>query len=248
LAQAGVTTNVLYNALANEFLLDPLIVEAPPSKWALLRRRANRLGWLTVAGQILFAVVLWPVLTRRSRERRAEILGAAGLSDREIDAEVIYVRSANDHEVVELLRRSKPQLVLVSGTRVLSASILSAVGCPFINVHAGITPRYRGVHGGYWALAMGDPNGCGVTVHFLDEGIDTGAILAQAMIAPTKQDDFTTYPYLQLAAAIPPLRAAMHAAIGGHGSIGRAGTGTSALWSHPTLWGYVWRRVRHGIR
>ena len=57
---------------------------------------------------------------------------------------------------------------------------LGSLGCPVVNVHAGITPRYRGVHGGYWALAERHPEWVGTTVHLVDPGIDTGAILAQA--------------------------------------------------------------------
>ena len=41
-------------------------------------------------------------------------------------------------------------------------------------MHAGITPQYRGVHGGYWAVVNNDPEHCGVTIHFVDKGIDTG--------------------------------------------------------------------------
>ena len=66
----------------------------------------------------------------------------------------------------------------------------------------GITPLYRGVHGGYWALAENDREHCGVTLHLVDQGIDTGGVLAQAQIEPTKQDNFVTYPYLQLVAGL----------------------------------------------
>jgi methionyl-tRNA formyltransferase len=46
-------------------------------------------------------------------------------------------------------------------------------------VHAGITPRYRGTHGGYWVLLNNDPGHCGVTIHLVDPGIDTGSIVAR---------------------------------------------------------------------
>ena len=64
---------------------------------------------------------------------------------------------------------------------------------------AGITPLYRGVHGAYWALAEGRRDLCGVTVHRVDAGIDTGEVLAQVLIDPTPQDNFVTYPWLQVA-------------------------------------------------
>ena len=77
--------------------------------------------------------------------------------------------------------------------------------CPVINTHAGLTPRHRGVHGGYWALAEGHPELVGTTVHLIDEGIDTGAVLGRAHFSPTRRDSVATYPYLHLAAGLPLL-------------------------------------------
>ena len=61
---------------------------------------------------------------------------------------------------------------MVNGTRIISSRVLDSIGCPIINTHAGITPRYRGVHGGYWALAEGHPEEVGTTVHLVDKGIE----------------------------------------------------------------------------
>ena len=76
--------------------------------------------------------------------------------------------------------------------------MLQSLGCPVVNMHAGITPRYRGVHGGYWALAERHPEWVGTTVHLVDPGIDTGAILAQATFDVTDEDTIATYPDLHL--------------------------------------------------
>ena len=76
-----------------------------------------------------------------------------------------------------------------------------------INMHAGITPRYRGVHGGYWALAEQHPEWVGTTVHLVDPGIDTGGILAQATFEVTGEDTIATYPDLHLVHGLPLLGA-----------------------------------------
>ncbi len=249
LARGGPSTNVLYHALSEEFSIDPVIVESGSSRLAMIRRRARRLGWATVVGQVLFASLVRPALARRSRARRARILAAAGLSDAPITAPVMSVASANDPEVTNVLRDRPPQAIVVSGTRILSAALLRSVPSPFINVHAGITPRYRGVHGAYWALANGDAAGCGVTVHLVDVGIDTGPVIAQARVRPDHDDDFTTYPELQLVAAVPMLRAAVRAAAMGRlVPLTPQPPGPSRLWSHPTLWYYLWQRLTRGVR
>jgi methionyl-tRNA formyltransferase len=41
----------------------------------------------------------------------------------------------------------------------------SSINSKFVNIHVGITPKYRGVHGTYWALVNNDVENSGVTVH-----------------------------------------------------------------------------------
>ena len=66
----------------------------------------------------------------------------------------------------------------------MSASLLG-----FINCHAGALPFYRGRNPINWALINGE-NKVGVTVHYIDEGIDTGDIIAQDFIEVTDDDDY----------------------------------------------------------
>src|SRR5258708_18088811 len=103
------------------------------------------------------------------------------------------------------MQRLTPRAVLVVGTRIIAEEVLRAIDAPFINYHAGITPKYRGVHGGYWAKAEGDPGNFGCTVHPLDKGIDTGEALYQARLAPGATDNYSIFPHLLLIAALPLL-------------------------------------------
>jgi folate-dependent phosphoribosylglycinamide formyltransferase PurN len=85
----------------------------------------------------------------------------------------------------------------VNGTRIISKEVLNCVDAVFINMHAGITPKYRGAHGAYWALYNKDRENAGVTIHLVDEGIDTGNIIYQSVVPITEKDNFATYPTLQ---------------------------------------------------
>ena len=113
--------------------------------------------------------------------------------------------SVNDERTVALLTSLRPVLVVVNGTRIIATRVLESAGCPVVNLHAGITPRYRGVHGGYWALAEHHPEWVGTTVHLVDPGIDTGGVLAQSVFDVTGEDSFATYPYLHLVHGLPLL-------------------------------------------
>ena len=110
---------------------------------------------------------------------------------------------------------------MVHGTRIIAARVLESAGCPVVNMHAGITLRYRGVHGGYWALAEQHPDWVGTTVHLVDPGIDTGGILAQTTFEVSGEDTIATYPDLHLVHGLPLLGAQVDKVMSGIGA--RAG-------------------------
>ena len=225
------------------------VIERPVSRWQLLRRRAKRLGLIPVIGQFLFVALCVPVMSRRGTRRIAEIARRHGMDLSPIEGRVVEVPSVNSGEARAALRRLRPRVVVVNGTRIIGEETLSAVGAPFVNTHAGITPLYRGVHGGYWALAEGRPDLVGTTVHLLDRGVDTGDPLAQVTFAVTNADSFATYPYLHTAHGIPALLGVVRRALNGnlepepnHSEL------PSKLRYHPTLWGYLATRIAKGVR
>ena len=249
LAGPGESTNIMFHALEQEFGVSQVILETPVSQKQLLKRRTEKLGWATVAGQVLFKLLVAAPLTRASQHRLQAIKQQAGLVDTPIPADCLTrVPSVNSPECIAALQALQPDVVVVNGTRIIAKRVLSSVACPFINTHAGITPLYRGVHGGYWALANNDAAHCGVSVHLVDAGIDTGGIIAQALIQPTEEDNFTTYPLLQVVAGLPLLKQAVRDALQDSVRLQAAPEGPSRLWSHPTLTEYLRHRRRTGTR
>ena len=238
----------IFNALDAAGGVDHVVIESQISSRTLLAARARRLGRLTVAGQIAFRVAIQPLVDRLSRRRNEEILAAAGLDSTPAPAErITHVPSVNAPETAAALERLEPRVVVVAGTRIIGRELLESSAAVFVNMHAGITPRYRGVHGGYWALACGDPEHCGVTVHVVDPGVDTGDVIAQASIDPTRRDTFATYPQLQLVAGLPLLLDAVRAVLEGRLEQHPA-LGPSRQWYHPTAWGYLATWLRRGVR
>jgi folate-dependent phosphoribosylglycinamide formyltransferase PurN len=249
LAGPGVSTRILYHALERRFGVAKVIIEEPVPTRQLLRRRLRKLGARAVAGQVAFKLAIEPLLARRARARLDEIKREHALDDSEIPKDaVVEVSSVNAPETLGALRELLPDVVILNGTRIVAKHVLEGIASPIINMHAGITPLYRGVHGGYWALANRDPDNCGVTVHLVDAGIDTGRILGQACIHPTIADNFVTYPMLQLAEGLPLLLAAVEDLVEGRARTKPPPSGASRLWSHPTIGEYVAARIRAGVR
>lgn len=244
LAVEGTPTDVVFHALERAFGPVDVVLEDKVPRWQLVRGRYRRLGLLPVAGQLAFLGAVQPVLARRARARVREIMAEHGLDGAPLDpARARRVRSVNEPAARELLRRLAPAVVVLNGTRIVARDTLGCVPAPFLNMHAGITPRYRGVHGGYWALVEGRPDLVGTTVHLVDEGIDTGRVVEQTFFRPGPRDSFATYPYLHLASGLPALVRAVGRALEGHLETVPGPDEPSRLRYHPTAWGYLRARV-----
>ena len=249
LGGVGESTNIVANRLRREFGDFPIILEERPSKWRLARRRARKLGLINILGQALFVMGAEPWIAWRGRRRVQAIKQFCGLDTRPIRSNVVYLKSANSDEAIERLRAANAALVVVNGTRILTRHTLQAAGMPFINLHAGITPTFRGGHGAYWALATGRPDLAGTTIHWIDTGIDTGTVIKQAVIEPGPEDCFVTYPYLQLSAGLPLLVSTIREFfLGEVRTVRIAGPDAgSSLCHHPTLWRYLSVKLRRGV-
>ena len=241
-------SRIIYHHLRKRFGEVFVVEEAPVSQLAVLRRRLTRLGPRTVAGQLLFRLLVVPWLTWRSRGRVAQVKGDLGLDDRPMDG-VHHVASINSDEARAMLASMHPAITVVCGTRIIDRTTLAALHGPVVNFHAGITPLYRGVHGGYWALAEARPDLVGSTIHLIDPGIDTGDVIAQSTFGVTPEDSFVTYPYLHVAAALEPLCDVVGRALAGEDVVARPPRDdlASKLRTHPTLGQYL-RHARAGVR
>ena len=250
LAGQGASTAILLNWLIHKGYTDlAVILEAPTTRLDLIRQRTRRLGWVRTLGQVAFMVSVLPLLRFESAGRQRELLSLFELKDQmpALD-QCLNVQTINDDQVVDHLRSRAADLVLVNGTRIIRAPVLRATDAPIINTHVGITPHYRGVHGGYWSIWNNDRENFGVTLHCVDEGVDTGRILAKHKIAPEPTDNFASYPLLQQAASFGGLEDLLEAVRKGKplNELARS-PDEGRQWMHPTLIEYARGRLR-GVR
>lgn len=244
----AVSSRLMYNGLSDEIEIMKVIREQAIPMKKIMKNRAHKLGWFNVGGQIAFGLLLLPIIRTFSKHRKKEVMRELQLNDEKIPEEkLIDVSSVNSQECIHILKQINPDVVIVNGCRIISHKVLSAVDSVFINTHEGITPRYRGIHGAYWALANGDKENCGVTVHLVDKGVDTGGILYQSLIEPSKNDNFTTYPLHQTAAGIPLMKKAISDVATGNLKIIEPQL-ESRIWYHPMLSQYLWNYFVKGVK
>ena len=90
-------------------------------------------------------------------------------------SKIVYkVSNLNGKESETLLSSIKPDLIVLGGSRIIKENILDIPKIGTLNAHPGILPYYRGLDVIKWALYNGDKPG--VTIHFVNSGIDTGEI------------------------------------------------------------------------
>lgn len=110
------------------------------------------------------------------------------------------VKNTNTPEAVELIRSLRPDAMFVIGwTRLVSAEVLNIPRYGCFGMHASLLPKYRGRAPVNWALIKNEQE-TGNTMMLLDEGVDTGDIVAQKRLAIKLSDTCETL-YEKVAAA-----------------------------------------------
>lgn len=115
----------------------------------------------------------------RGRELKAPAVKQAAA---ELGLPVFQPSKLGAPEALEQLRSWSPELIVVAAFgQILRPAVLALPQHGCINVHASLLPRWRGAAPIQAAIAAGDPES-GVTVMKMDEGVDTGPIIAQRAI------------------------------------------------------------------
>lgn len=114
---------------------------------------------------------------------------AAGVEAVVVDHRQFASRDAFDDALIGALRSRRVTKVVLAGfMRLLTPKFLAAFPEGVINVHPSLLPAFPGTHAAKQALQRGVKiTGC--TVHFVDEGTDTGPIVAQAAVPVLAGDD-----------------------------------------------------------
>ncbi|MFH0754460.1 MAG: phosphoribosylglycinamide formyltransferase [Candidatus Omnitrophota bacterium] len=114
----------------------------------------------------------------------------AGILSLVVDPGAYSSREAFDEAVVKALKKENIQLVVLAGfMRILSPVFIKAFPNHIINIHPALLPAFKGAHAIKDALEYG-VRVSGVTVHFVDEQMDHGAIIAQEAVLVDPKDSF----------------------------------------------------------
>ncbi|EFE67561.1 phosphoribosylglycinamide formyltransferase [Streptomyces viridosporus ATCC 14672] len=123
--------------------------------------------------------------------------GIEGLARAERAGLATFVCKVGDHAtreewdaaLTDAVAAHEPDLVVSAGfMKIVGERFLARFGGRFVNTHPALLPSFPGAHGVRDALAYGAKvTGC--TVHFVDDGVDTGPIIAQGVVEVRDEDD-----------------------------------------------------------
>lgn len=157
--------------------------------------RMSRVGPRRVVSQVLARLWYLAGNARRDRESLDRIFDAGAIEavlgawkGRRLQAHDIA-----SPEVRDWIAAQAPDVILVHcGALIPPAVLRLAKKGIVIGGHPGLTPYYRGSHSSFWAILKGAPEDVGWSVMLLDEGVDTGGILAQGRLMIEPSDSFVT--------------------------------------------------------
>lgn len=126
-----------------------------------------------------------PIVAVGSNRRDAAALeraDVAGIPNRVFELDRYADREARDRELAEWLQLRGVELVVLAGyMHLLTPAFLDRFPDRIVNVHPSLLPEFPGARAIDDALAAGVET-TGVTIHYVDEGLDTGAVIAQAEV------------------------------------------------------------------
>jgi phosphoribosylglycinamide formyltransferase 1 len=121
------------------------------------------------------------VFSNRSSAPGLERARQLGLPIAQLDSRGVD-REAYDRQVVSLLQQHHVDLVCLAGyMRLLSGYFISQFPQRILNIHPSLLPAFPGLDAQYQALSYG-VRVAGCTVHFVDQNLDSGPILQQAIV------------------------------------------------------------------
>lgn len=237
---------IMINALRDVYGDFLVIQEDGESSKTFWRRRKKLIGASKVLS-MQAARIPMRVTKIGTQKRIKQLIREHGLRPTpDAETPITRVSSVNSNDARDAIAAESPSTVFVVSTRMLSRQTLESVDAPFINYHSGINPAYRGMFGGYFALANGEPEHFGTTMHLIDSGVDTGEILYQAHQKPDKADNFHTYIWTMAAESRDIVKRAV--ADGLSGQLNPIAVDLpSKQYFAPTFFGYLWTGLTKGV-
>ena len=161
-----------------------LVISTHQSRAARAIAYARHHGWRSLLSRLLEEADLAPTGPASPRHHLQELAATRGLRDwdrplsqscRTMGTEYLHTPSVNTPAAVEAVRRQKVDVLLSAVAELYRPAMIGAPTLGILNAHMARLPAFRGMNVLEWSVLLERP--IGVTIHFVAERVDTGAIL-----------------------------------------------------------------------
>lgn len=157
------------------------------AKWNNIRKKY---GLFKTIDRYLYLKYYRKYIRKKEEKKKISILFPNGESISYNDkVPTIEVGNINEDKALQCISEMDPDLICVCGTSVIKPHIFNLAKYGAINIHVGITPEYRSAKPIEWVLYNRDFDNVGVTLHFVDQGVDTGDIIFQEKVPINRGDN-----------------------------------------------------------
>lgn len=141
-----------------------------------LKEWSGKLGW----------DVFFKKVSRKLIGRKPNQVASVNENLPEVSPKVFHVKSHNSNECVEILHKLSPDLIVLRGCGIIKNRILDIPTIGVINPHYAKLPDFRGMDVTEWSIITRTESA--VSVHTVNEGVDTGVVLKSRLIDVNKHD------------------------------------------------------------
>ena len=178
--------------MGEDWVLPRTATPEDPLKIAILISGSGSGMEALIRGQQMSGSYHQTVIVISDRANAGGLEKALKLGVKSVTVPVVEVennRAVHEKEINEILHDLDIELIVLSGyMRILSESFVKPWAGRLLNIHPSLLPKFPGTHAHRDAInAKAKTSGC--TVHFVDSGVDSGPILAQAEVPVYSHDD-----------------------------------------------------------
>lgn len=152
-------------------------------------RGSNMASLISASMAADYPAIITHAITNVPGARGLEIAQFHNIPYSVVDHKAYDRREDHEDALIELIKVEKPDLICLAGyMRILSEKFVKQFRGKILNIHPSLLPAFKGVDTHHRALVAGTRIH-GATVHYVDETLDGGQIIAQAAVPVEVQDD-----------------------------------------------------------
>ena len=163
--------------LRNKYLLNKILEKYTNCKVIIQKRSKEKIKLIKKKHK--FSYLLKNHLKLRDKSEQKYLIIKENKIKQFKNISYITLNQLNSKKVISIVKKYKPDLVVCYGISLIKKNLLKFLPKKTINIHSGLTQKFRGYGSNFWACYFLQPFNVGATIHYVVEKADSGRIIHQ---------------------------------------------------------------------